>query len=400
MTALLTILAALALVLGAGVVFLMRNLSRSRDREAMLRAENARLSERLMMVESENGRREAAAEDRFKVLANDILGRASTMLRTDSERRLGEILTPLKDDLETLRRTVSETYNSEARERYSLAERVKELIAANNAVSNQAARLSEALRGNNKVQGDWGEMVLKTILERSGLQEGVHFVVQAGRTREGKALRNEEGGLLRPDVVVHYPGNRCVVVDSKVSLTAFMRLCEADNDEERRTQGARHVASVRGHIRELAAKDYQSYVGDASTDFVMMFIPNEPAYIAAMRLDPGLWQEAYDRRVLIVSPTHLVAALRLVSQLWRQDAQTRNAIEIATQAGRMYDKFVAFVDDMNSIDKGIENTRKAWTEAMRKLRDGTGNLVTRAERLRQLGAKTSKSLPGEDRAVR
>ena len=235
-------------------------------------------------------------------------------------------------------------------------------------------------------------MILQTILEKSGLQEGIHFVTQQTTDETGRTLRDERGNMLRPDVVVYYPGDRCIVVDSKVSLTAFVNMPTADDEATAAAARNAHVASVRSHIAELATKNYQDYVGNRKTDFVMMFIPNEAAYIEAMKAERNLWQEAYDKRVLIVSPTHLIAALRLVAQLWRHDAQARNAIEIATSAGRMYDKFVAFTDDMDRIDKAIRNTAAAHSDAMKKLRDGTGNLISRAEKLRELGAKATKQL--------
>lgn len=357
-----------------------------------LQVEKERLEERQRLLADEADRRQADAEARFRNMANEILAANTDTFRRQNEARLGEILTPLKDDIASFRKSVSDAYQAEARERFSLGERIKELIAANATIGREARELTEALRGDSKVQGDWGELVLETILEKSGLQEGVHFTVQQTRDSAGHALRNDDGALLRPDVVIQYPGERCMVVDSKVSLTAFVRATQADTDEERTRHERAHVASVRAHIAELAGKNYQDYVGSNTADFVMMFIPSEPAYIAAMRLDPTLWQEAYDRRVVIVSPTHLVSALKLVAQLWRHDSQTRNAVEIATQAGRMYDKFVAFVDDMAKIEKGINAASSAHTEAMRKLREGTGNLIKRAEDLRTLGAKATKTL--------
>ncbi len=352
----------------------------------------ATLTERLKIFEDDLTRREADNERRFKLLAADIIGRESKQFKETQEVRLGQILEPLKQEVDRLGKSVRETYSAEARERFSLAERIKELVDTNRSIGREAKELTEALRGNSKVQGDWGEMVLETILDKSGLIKDVHYRVQVTTDDEGHTLRDDEGRLLRPDVVINYPGGHAVVVDSKVSLTAFMRLVAAQNDRERAEAAAKHLASVRAHIIELSRKNYQDYVGDVKSDFVMMFIPNEPAYIEAMRLDTNLWQEAYDRRVLIVSPTQLISALRLIARLWQQDRQTRNAIEIATAAGRMYDKFCGFMDDMSRIDKALTNTRAAYTDAMKKLSDGTGNLVSRAQKLKELGAKTSKLL--------
>ncbi len=385
---------------------LTERLNISTDQLASSREENSSLHTRLELLDKEISRREdeaikqeekrreqeALLESRFKNLANDILRQNTADLKTQNEERLSEILAPLRMNIDEFRKTVSDTYNNEARERFSLSERIKELVDLNQSISRQARELSEALRGDSKVQGDWGEMVLESILENSGLQKGVEYFTQATTDSDGNVLRNEDGTMLRPDVVVKYPDGRFVVIDSKVSLTAFVDYANADNEEIRDGAAMRHVRSVKKHIDELARKRYQEYVGDAKLDFVMMFIPNEPAYIAAMRLDPSLWQEAYDRQVLIVSPTHLVSGLKLIAQLWSRDRHTKNAITIAEEAGKMYDKFADFTKDMERIEKAIGSTRKAYDDAMTKLTTGTGNLVNRALNLQKLGVKASKQL--------
>lgn len=332
------------------------------------------------------------SEANFRVLANEIMQRHTATMREQNEQRLGEILTPLKENIDRFRQDVSQCYNNEARERFSLQERIKELIEANNSISREAKELSTALRGNAKKQGDWGEFVLESILERSGLRKGEEFTVQQTTDENGITLRDEAGRGLRPDVVVHYPDGRAMVIDSKVSLNAFVDYVNAENAEEQERHGKLHLASVMKHINELSDKSYQDYIGRDRLDFVMMFIPNEGAYSAAMSLDPTLWQKAYDKRVLIVSPTQLVGSLRLISQLWSHDRQTRNAIDIAEKSGQMYDKFVGFVSDMERIEKSLDAARTAYENAIKKLRDGRGNLIGRAEALRQLGIKTSKRL--------
>lgn len=357
-----------------------------------LREENARLATSLAHFEEERENREQQMTAQFKNLANDILRQNSADFKAQNEQRLEELLSPLRTNLDEFRKTVTDTYSSEARERFSLTERIRELVELNNTISREARELTLALRGNNQVQGDWGEMVLESILENSGLQKGVEYFTQATTDSDGNVLRNEDGTMLRPDVVVKYPDGRFVVIDSKVSLTAFVDYANADNEEIRDGAAMRHVRSVKKHIDELARKRYQEYVGDAKLDFVMMFIPNEPAYIAAMRLDPSLWQEAYDRQVLIVSPTHLVSGLKLIAQLWSRDRHTKNAITIAEEAGKMYDKFADFTKDMERIEKAIGSTRKAYDDAMTKLTTGTGNLVNRALNLQKLGVKASKQL--------
>ncbi len=262
----------------------------------------------------------------------------------------------------------------------------------------QAKELTTALRGNSKKQGDWGELVLESILENSGLRRGEEFTVQQQSDDLGHALRDEDGRGLRPDVVVHYPGGRAMVIDSKVSLTAFVDFVNCEDAGLQEQHGKRHLQSVIKHINELSAKNYQNYVGTEKLDFVMMFIPNEAAYSAAMTLDPTLWQKAYDKRVLIASPTQLVGSLRLIKQLWSHDRQTRNAIEIAEKSGQMYDKFVGFLTDMEKIEKSLASTQSAYDNAMKKLYTGTGNLISRAEKLRELGIKTTKKLASRNQS--
>lgn len=361
-----------------------------------LRAENARLSERIAIHEREESNRRAADEDRFRRLAGEILSLSAESQQHSQERRLNEIIAPLKADIERFSKNVMQCYDTEARERFSLKERIRELVELNNSIGREAHELSTALRGNTRVQGNWGEMVLETILQKSGLRRGQEYIVQETSASSGGALCNDEGTRLRPDVVVYYPDGRCVVIDSKVSLTSYMNYVRATTPEEEKKAARQHLASVRNHIAELRDRNYQDFTGSNRTDFVMMFIPNEPAYLTAMQLDGNLWQEAYDSRVLLVSPTHLISALRLIDQLWRRDRQTRNALEIATAAGRMYDKFVSFTEDMARINSAISSARDAWSAAMNKLTDGKGNLISRAQKLRELGAKTSKSLPDND----
>lgn len=370
-----------------------RELQRLQNEMSIFREENGRLKERLTFIEEEKERLSKESEMRFQNIANEILANNSRVFKEQNETRLSEILTPLKDNIEQFKKTITDSYSNEARERFSLQERIKELIELNQSISKEAKDLTTALKGNSKVQGDWGEMILENILEKSGLEKGREYEVQVTTDENGKTLRNDDGTALRPDVVVNYPGDRRVVIDSKVSLRAYVNYINSETPEEQETYAKQHLASVRNHIAELRDKKYQDYVGGGKTDFVMMFIPNEAAYITAMQLDCKLWQDAYDVRVLLVSPTQLISALRLVAQLWSHDRQTRNAIEIAKVGGNMYDKFVGFVDDMYKIEKSIKQANDTYNSAMNKLHEGRGNLVSYAEKMRTLGAKASKSLP-------
>ncbi len=358
--------------------------------------EKARLSERIKFIEEEKDRLSVESETRFKNLANEILANNSRTFKEQNETRLSEILSPLRENIEQFSKAVRETYSEEARQRFSLEERIKELITLNRSIGKDAKDLTSALKGNCKVQGDWGEMILESILEKSGLQEGREYTVQQTTDSLGRTIRNENGEMLRPDIVVHYPNGHNIVVDSKVSLTAYINYVNSDTPDEQKQHAQQHLTSVRKHIEELKHKKYQDYVDNGKTDFVMMFIPNEAAYITAMQLDRELWQKAYGQRILIVSPTQLISALRLVSQLWNHDRQTRNALEIAKAGGNMYDKLVGFVDDMMKIKKSLNQSLDFYSKAMNKLSEGRGNLISQAEKMRELGVKASKQLPESD----
>jgi DNA recombination protein RmuC len=370
----------LILLLAAAAAWIVRLTERAASLQAQLQSAQTEVT------------RLRSDDERFRAIATGVLADSQRALRQDSSAQMQELLKPLREGLDAFSRTVDEKYSREAAERFALREKIDELRALNDALGHEARQLSQALRGDSKVQGDWGEMILQTLLEKAGFVEGREFTVQQTRDEQGRVITNEQGARLRPDVVVNFPGKSCVVIDSKASLTAYVNYINADTPEAQQVAGRAHVASVRRHVDELARKRYQDYIGDRRLDFVMMFIPNEGAYIAAMQLEPDLWQEAYDRQVLIISPTHLFSVLRLVEQMWRHDAQTRNAVEIAVEAGKMYDKFAGFVADMQNVEKNLGRATDAYGEAMRKLSSGTGNLLTRAQRLRELGAKTSKEL--------
>ncbi len=364
----------------------------SRNESNCLREENSRLKERIRFIEEEKEKIAHDSELRFQNIANEILTTNSRIFKEQNETRLNEILAPLKENIDQFRRTISENYSTEAKERFSLQDKIKELIELNQTIGKEAKELTLALKGNTKVQGDWGEMILENILEKSGLQKDREYKVQPTKDENGKTLRDENGNTLRPDIVVYYPGSKYVVIDSKVSLNAYISYINAENREEQNEYAKQHLLSIRKHIIELRDRKYQDYIGEGKTDFVMMFIPNEAAYITAMQLDAKLWQDAYDARVLLVSPTQLISALRLISQLWSHDRQTRNAIEIATAGGKMYDKLAGFIEDMHMIETKLNQAHNAYTEAMKKLSEGKGNLLSHAEKMQALGAKAKKAL--------
>ena len=359
-----------------------------------LQARNRVLVENMEVQKQEVQRVRQEMNNEFKVLANEILQEKSKSFSEMNRERLSEILNPLKERLEGFKKTVEETYNSEARERFSLKEQIKELVERSETIGVEAKQLTQALRGDSKIQGDWGEMILESILEKSGLEKGrEYFVQETLRDEGGHTVQSADGRKMRPDVIIRYPGgdDRQMVIDSKVSLTAYVNYVNAENPDDANAALKQHLASVRKHIDELAGKSYQDYVGKG--DHVMMFIPNEAAYLAAMEADHALWQYAYEKRVLLLSPTNLIAALKLVADLWQRDKQTRHAIDIAEEGGKLYDKFAGFVEDMEKIGKALGSANTTYGEAMKKLKTGSGNLIGRVEKLKGMGVKAKKNLP-------
>lgn len=353
------------------------------DRRAARARAEADMAARLLEEQRASG---LQAEQRFRAIAGEVLMANSRSIDAANREALERTIAPMTQRMREMEKTFRDTYEAEARERFSLADRVRELVELNRVVSAETHRLTDALKGNTRMQGDWGEIILENILERSGLQRGREYEVQ-------QVLDAPDGRRLRPDVVVNYPDGRCVVIDSKVSVAAYLALVDADTPEARNAAAKAHLASVRAHINELKNKNYQNLTAGRQCDFVMMFVPHEGAYMAAMQHDASLWQYAFDSRVLVVSPTHLMAVVKLVEQLWRNDRQNRNAVDIATEAGRMLDKLSGFLTDLEKIDAGINSARRAWDAAHNKLTSGNGNLIGRAERLRDLGAKATKDLP-------
>lgn len=362
------------------------------------RIENARLKEKIGNVEAFNNSVREETKAQFKSLAADIFSSQSEKFKEANETRLCEILNPLKEDIKDFKRRVDDTYMNSSKERTLLGEQMKRLMELNMSIGKEARDLTEALSGNTKVQGDWGEMVLETILVKSGLVEGENYFVQRTKNDDGTQIKNDDNGRLRPDVVVALPDKKCIVIDSKVSLTAYVNYINADNEDDRQRFGKAHLLSVRSHLKELETKRYQDFVGvgnDDRIDYVLMFIPNEHAYMAAMTLDNNLWMEAYEKRVVIISPAHVISTLRLIAQLWTRDKQTKNALKIAEEGGKLYDKFVGFVNDMQTVEQSLGKAGEAYASAMSKLHTGRGCIVSKVENLKKLGAKTSKTLPSD-----
>lgn len=350
--------------------------------------EKAGLAQRLEEQKEELAGLQQRLTAEFENIANRILEDKSKKFTEQNKENIGTILDPLQERIKEFQKRVEETYTTESKERVSLEREVKRLAELNQQVSKEAADLTRALKGEAKTQGNWGEMILEKILERSGLREGQEFRVQETRA-------TGEGGRLRPDVVVYLPEEKNIVVDSKVSLTAYERFSSAEDPEERAGHLEDHVASVRSHIKLLKQKSYQKLYGINTPDFVLMFMPLEPAFSSALNADDSLFSEAFEQGIVLVSPTTLLTTLRTIANIWRQERQNRNVMEIAKQAGDLYDKFVGFLESLQEVGKKIDDAQASHAEAVKKLSTGKGNLVRRVENIKKLGAPASKSLPAE-----
>ena len=361
-----------------------------REENTSLRTENARLDEQLRQQAEERKNLRAESERAFREIATTIFDEKSKAMNENNRTQLGDILTPFKSDLDNLKKTINDCYIGEMSEVKSLKEQVKDLTDLNTTIGREAKELTLALKGNSKVQGDWGEMLLKQLLEKSGLEEGVNYVLQATENEDGTKIKSEEGGQLRPDAIFYLPEGKSLIIDSKVSLTAYTDYINA-SVEEQPAMLAAHVRSLKSHIDELARKEYPKYVKN-SADFVMMFVPNEGAYLAALNADKDLWESAYNRHIVIISPTHLISVLKLMYQLWMRDKQTKNALKIADETGKLYDKFVNFVGDLEDIGKHLDKATAVYDEAFKKFSTGRGNILSRVENIRELGVTTAKKL--------
>ncbi len=324
----------------------------------------------------------------FKNIANEIFDDKSKKLVDNNKESLATVLSPLQDKIRQFEKRVEDTYDKESKQRFALEREIKQLQQMNTQISEDAVNLTNALKGDNKAQGNWGEMILETLLENSGLVKGREYEVQV-------SLQSTEGGKFQPDVVVHLPESRDIIIDSKVSLKAWDAYCSTNDVDEKAGFLKQHVQSVRSHVKGLSGKDYQNLAGISTLDYVFLFMPIDAAYSVAIQNDPGLSQYAFEKNIVFVSPTMLLTTLKLAQNLWRLDQQNRNAVEIAEKAGALYDKFVNFVGDLEDVGARIDSSKKSYENAHKKLRSGTGNLIRRVEDLKTLGAKTSKKLERE-----
>ena len=328
----------------------------------------------------------------FKNVANEILDQKSKSLEETSTKNIKTLLVPLNKDLKDFKEKVDKVYSDEARERHSLEGQVKRLVDSSAQVSQQAENLTNALKGNVKQQGNWGEMILSSILENSGLTENREYFLQEFiKDKSGEIIKDENGNGLQPDVTIHYPDERKVIVDSKVSLVAWERyMSETDTNAQKQALEA-HIKSLKAHIDGLSKKNYPKYA--KALDHVILFVPIEPAFLEAVKQDTGLWKYAYDKKVLIVGPTNLLLVLKIVADIWQIEKQSKNAIEIAEKAGELYDKLLGFVESMEDVGAGLKKANQNYEKAMGQLSTGKGNAIKKAEELKGLGADTKKQFP-------
>ena len=369
-----------------------------RDQKAAMEAQLAVSNERIkttqqLLTEAKQAQQQIseAMKNEMELMAARILQQNSQQLMQKNEEKIGQILQPLQTELTGFKKAVEDAYQKESNERFSLTKEIEKLVQTSVRVSEEANNLTTALKGNVKTQGNWGEMVLETLLENSGLSRDHNYLVQQYlRDASGNVLKDEEGNMLQPDVMIVYPDQRRVIIDAKVSLIAWEKYVNATDEADRNKAWADHLTSIYRHIDLLSKKKYGRYAG--ALDYVLMFVPIEPAFLEALKKDSELWKKAYDKNIMLVCPTNLLAILKIVDELWRIEKQNENAIDIANKAGLLYDKFCGFLDNMEQIGKKIDDAGNAFQQAYKQLHTGRGNLIGKVEELKKMGANASKQL--------
>ncbi len=364
---------------------LIESVETYKTKSIQLEAEKNSL-EKILDIERESAKnKQVELREQLELIGNEIVSKGSKSINTENETRLNQILSPLKEKLEKFERKIAENNEKDIKQFTNMETLIKTLSEQHSKVQDTAQNLVNALRGEQKTQGDWGEMALERILEFSGLENGREYHTQS-------SYRNEKGELLRPDVIIQLPDDKHIIIDAKVSLKAFEQYVNEDDFEKKKLALALHLTSIKAHIKGLGEKDYSHLPEVNSPDFVLLFMPVESAFALAIKEEPDLYQEAWKRKIVLVTPSTLLATLKTVEGLWKQERQNKNAFEIAEQAGRLYDKFVGFVSDLERIGIKQNDANKAYEDAMSKLKDGKGNLTRSAEKLKELGVKSKKKL--------
>ena len=357
--------------------------AREAEQMARLKAETELAAEQRLMAEKVRSQEEVeqTMREQFKALAGDVLGEQSRRFKEENRESMDLILKPFKDNIVEFRARVESIFTHQNEQSGVLKNELQRLMELNAQITTETTNLTNALRGNSKVQGDWGEVILETILDSSNLIRGVHYQTQQN-------VKDEAGNNLRPDVVLYLPNNKQIIIDSKVSLTAYVNYVSAQTEAERRVAMAAHLASVRQHVKELSAKKYQQLM--QSPDFVVMFVPNEPAFLDALKEDHTIWSDAYDKKVVVSSPTNLFALLKLVDDLWRRDDQNKNQENIIKFGVTLYEQLVAFTTALEGVGASLDQARTKYDEAFKRLSTGNNNIIRVGEKLRKLGLPTTK----------
>jgi len=352
------------------------------------------LEEKLIYQKQELDKMGSRFRQEFELLANKILEEKAKKFTSQNQENIENILQPLGKELEAFKKQVQEAYAMESRERFSLEGKVKELALLNQQISQEAKNLTNALKGNAKIRGNWGEAILETILQNSGLEKDRHYSIQEFlKDENGHPLIGPDGKRMQPDVIIHYPDDKKVIIDSKISLIAYEKYSSAIGDPEQKVALDLHIKAIKTHIDQLSAKQYESYA--KALDFVIMFVPLEAAYIVALQADPQIWEYAYKKRVLLISSSNLIAALKMIKDLWIRDDQSKNALEIAERGGKLYDKLSNFVNSLEDVGKYLDKSQDSYATAIKQLKTGKGNLISQAEKLRSLGINARNKISGE-----
>lgn len=377
------------------VTTLQYELAQIRQHHLEISIENSELKTRLEEVKIQAAEKqkiliqsEQRLNEQFENLANRIFDQSGKKLEEQNKQSLHHLLSPLKDQLDGFKKQVQDSFGQEAKERHTLTFEIRNLQKLNDQMAKEAINLTNALKGNNKTQGNWGEVILNRILENSGLREGYEYDLQV-------SLNNEDNQRLQPDVIVHLPQGNDVIIDAKVTLIAYERYFNSDDEQVKHKAMAEHLVAVRSHIKQLSQKDYHKLSGVKSLDYILMFIPVEPAFLAAIDQDPSLINDALKQNIMIVSPTTLLVALRTINNLWRYEYQNRNAELIADRAGKLYDKIRGFIEDMESLGNSLDKAQHTYHSSMNKLSKGRGNIIGQIEQFREMGIEVKKPIKSD-----